>query len=156
MPVFAAATRSLSALFFIAITAYVTMADHAEEEAEEQIETEIIKDSDTNDIEQVPDSTHAEEDYDKSARSRLTMITAAQLDAISAKLANWKKLAAKLGYKPDEIQFFEAEHSTEQARAKIMLQLWFDDDEDASVENLLYVMEGLDMPEACEALKSAK
>ena len=37
-----------------------------------------------------------------------------------------------------------------------MLQLWFDDDEDASVENLLYIMEGLKMAEACEILKSAK
>lgn len=37
-----------------------------------------------------------------------------------------------------------------------MLKLWFDDDEDASVENLLYIMEGLKMTEACEALRAAK
>lgn len=35
-----------------------------------------------------------------------------------------------------------------------MLQLWVDDDEDASVENLLYILEGLEMSEACDALKS--
>lgn len=82
------------------------------------------------------------------------MITPSQLEAVSAKLVDWKKLAAKLGFKPDEIQFFESENATEAARARNMLQLWFDDDEDASVENLLYIMEGLELTEACEALKA--
>lgn len=84
------------------------------------------------------------------------MITPTQLNALASKLTDWKKLAAKLGYKPDEIQFFETENATDIARAKNMLQLWFDDDEDASVENLLYIMEGLEMTEACETLKNAK
>lgn len=84
------------------------------------------------------------------------MITPTQLDALASKLTDWKKLAAKLGYKPDEIQYFETENATDIARAKNMLQLWFDDDEDASVENLLYIMEGLEMTEACETLKNAK
>ncbi|CAH0729528.1 unnamed protein product, partial [Brenthis ino] len=126
-----------------------------EEMAEEQIETDIIKEEDTADMEQVPDSTHGEED-DKTSRSRVTMITPTQLDALATKMADWKKLAAKLGYKPDEIQFFETENATDVARAKNMLQLWFDDDEDASVENLLYIMEGLKMTEACDTLRSVK
>nr|XP_049706470.1 THO complex subunit 1 isoform X1 [Helicoverpa armigera] len=132
--------------------------ENAEEEiTEEQMEADLIKEGDANDIEQVPDSTHAgEEDYDKTSRSRVTMISPAQLEAVSSKLTDWKKLAAKLSYKPDEIQFFETENATDAARAKNMLQLWFDDDEDASVENLLYIMEGLKMAEACEVLKSAK
>ncbi|XP_073947578.1 THO complex 1-like protein Hpr1 [Choristoneura fumiferana] len=126
----------------------------AEEEiTEEQMEADLIKEEDHNDMEQVPDSTNLDEDYDKAARSRVTMISPAQLDAVSAKLTDWKKLAAKLGYKPDEIQYFETENATDVLRAKNMLQLWFDDDEDASVENLLYIMEGLEMAEACEALK---
>ncbi|CAH0584087.1 unnamed protein product [Chrysodeixis includens] len=130
-----------------------------EEITEEQMEADLIKEGDANDIEQVPDSTHAgEEDYDKATltRSRVTMISSTQLDALSSKLTDWKKLAAKLGYKADEIQFFETENATDAARAKNMLQLWFDDDEDASVENLLYIMEGLKMTEACEALKNDK
>ncbi|KAJ0178472.1 hypothetical protein K1T71_006295 [Dendrolimus kikuchii] len=128
-----------------------------EEITEEQMEADLIKDEDATDIEQVPDSTHAgEEDYDKNTRSRVTMITTAQLDVVSSKLSDWKKLASKLGYKPDEIQFFESENATDSARAKNMLQLWFDDDEDASVENLLYIMEGLKMQEACDALKNVK
>lgn len=130
--------------------------EHNEDEmAEEQIETDIIKEEDTADMEQVPDSTHGEDD-DKVTRSRVTMITPTQLDALASKLTDWKKLAAKLGYKPDEIQYFETENATDIARAKNMLQLWFDDDEDASVENLLYIMEGLEMTEACETLKNAK
>ncbi|XP_046968770.1 THO complex subunit 1 [Vanessa cardui] len=126
-----------------------------EEMAEEQIETDIIKEEDTTDMEQVPDSTHGE-DEDKVDRSRVTMITPTQLDALATSLTDWKKLAVKLGYKPDEIQFFETENATDVARAKNMLQLWFDDDEDASVENLLYIMEGLEMTEACDTLRSVK
>lgn len=84
------------------------------------------------------------------------MISPTQLEALSVKLTDWKKLATKLGYKADEIQFFETENATDEKRAKNMLQLWFDDDEDASVENLLYIMEGLKMVDACEALKNAK
>ncbi|CAH0398620.1 unnamed protein product [Chilo suppressalis] len=134
------------------------MKENTEEEiTEEQMEADLIKEGDATDIEQVPDSTHAgEEDYDKSSRTRLTMISPSQLDAVSSKLADWKKLATKLGFKDDEIQFFETENATDPSRAKNMLQLWFDDDEDASVENLLYIMEGLKMADACEALKNAK
>ncbi|KAF9407075.1 hypothetical protein HW555_012780 [Spodoptera exigua] len=137
---------------------YLTAMENNEEEiTEEQMEANLIKEGDANDIEQVPDSTHAgEEDYDKTSRSRVTMISPAQLEALSSKLTDWKKLAAKLGYKADEIQFFETENATDSARAKNMLQLWFDDDEDASVENLLYIMEGLKMTDACEALKNVK
>lgn len=102
----------------------------------------------------MPDSTHGvDEEYEKPSRSRVTMITPAQLDAVSTNLANWKKLATKLGYKQDEIEYFETENPTDAARARYMLQLWFDDDEDASVENLLYIMEGLELHPACEALK---
>lgn len=127
-----------------------------EEVSEEQMEVDL-KEGDATDIEQVPDSTHAgEEDYEKTCRSRVTMISPAQLEALCSKLADWKKLAAKLGYKADEIKFFETENATDVARAKNMLQLWFDDDEDASVENLLYIMEGLKMHDACEAIKSAQ
>ncbi|KPJ12360.1 THO complex subunit 1 [Papilio machaon] len=127
-----------------------------EEITEEQMEADLIKGADSNDIEQVPDSTEGGDNDEKTTRSRVTMISPAELDAVSAKLSEWKKLAVKLGYKPDEIQYFETENATDEARAKNMLQLWFDDDEDASVENLLYIMEGLKLVDACEALKNAK
>ncbi|KPJ02108.1 THO complex subunit 1 [Papilio xuthus] len=127
-----------------------------EDITEEQMEADLIKGADSNDIEQVPDSTEGGDNDEKTTRSRVTMISPAELDAVSAKLTEWKKLAVKLGYKPDEIQYFETENATDEARAKNMLQLWFDDDEDASVENLLYIMEGLKLVEACEALKNAK
>ncbi|KAI5644111.1 THO complex subunit 1 transcription elongation factor domain-containing protein [Phthorimaea operculella] len=128
-----------------------------EEMSEEQMEADLIKEGDTADIEQVPDSTHAgEDDYDKSSRARVTALTPAQIEAVAGKLEDWKKLAAKLGYKPDEIQYFETENATDALRAKNMLQLWCDDDEDASVENLLYILEGLKMADACEVLKTGK
>ncbi|XP_038206326.1 THO complex subunit 1 [Zerene cesonia] len=134
----------------------IKQESHDEDITEEQIEADLIKEGDANDIEQVPDSTHVTDDDDKTERARLTMITETQLDAVAKKLTDWKKLAVKLDYKQDEIEYFETENATDEARAKNMLKLWFDDDEDASVENLLYIMEGLELVEACEALKSTK
>ncbi|KAJ2944186.1 hypothetical protein O0L34_g18164 [Tuta absoluta] len=128
-----------------------------EEMSEEQMEADLIKEGDTADIEQVPESSHlGEEDYEKPSRARVTSLTAAQIEAVAGRLHDWKKLAAKLGYKPDEIQYFETENASDTLRAKNMLQLWCDDDEDASVENLLYILEGLKMADACEVLKTAK
>lgn len=126
-----------------------------EEVGEEQMEEVVIKEEDNNDMDQGPEPT-ADEYDDQAARSRVTRLAAAQLDALCPALPDWRKLAAKLGYKPDEVQYFESENATDVLRAKNMLQLWCDDDEDASVENLLYIMEGLGMAEACEALKNAK
>lgn len=38
--------------------------------------------------------------------------------------------------------------------ARNVLQLWFEDDEDATMENLLYILEGLEMTAAAEAVRS--
>lgn len=59
-----------------------------------------------------------------------------------------------LGYKPDEIDFFKNENPTEFEQAKNLLHLWFEDDEDATLDNLLYILEGLEMHEAAEAVRS--
>lgn len=38
-------------------------------------------------------------------------------------------------------------------RAKNILQIWFEDDEDASIDNLLYILEGLGMNDAALAVR---
>ena len=82
-------------------------------------------------------------------------ITPAQLQLFSEKVApHWKKLANKLGFKTDEIQFFTQENAKEVDQAKNMLQLWFDDDEDATLDNFLYILEGLEMEAAAELVRN--
>lgn len=35
-----------------------------------------------------------------------------------------------------------------------MMNLWFEDDEDANLDNLLYILEGLEMNEAADAVRA--
>ncbi|KAK9886779.1 hypothetical protein WA026_018432 [Henosepilachna vigintioctopunctata] len=92
---------------------------------------------------------------DKNPRTDNKNITPVQLEFISEKVVtDWKKLATKLGFKPDEIEFFEQENPNDVDKAKNMLGLWFEDDEDATIENFLYILEGLEMNHAAESIKS--
>ncbi|CAH1983731.1 unnamed protein product [Acanthoscelides obtectus] len=91
---------------------------------------------------------------DNHVRREHKNITLQQLMFISAKIApEWTKLALKLGYKQDEIDFFRNENPTPVEQARNLLQIWFEDDEDATLDNLLYILEGLDMQQAAEAVK---
>ncbi|KAF5299421.1 hypothetical protein FQA39_LY11567 [Lamprigera yunnana] len=93
---------------------------------------------------------------DHNAHSEPVRITPEQLYTISDAVAsNWKILATKLGFKSDEIKYFEDNNSTEVERAQNILQLWFEDEDDPSFENLAYILEGLDMVNAAEVVKSA-
>ena len=52
-----------------------------------------------------------------------------------------------------QVEFFENAQKTEVEQALNMLQIWAEDDEDASPENLSYTLEGLGLLEAAYALK---
>jgi len=66
---------------------------------------------------------------------------------------DWPKLATKLGYTAEEIGFFQGK-TTQYEQCKSMLEIWAEEDEDASVENLAYILEGLGFTEALAALKT--
>jgi THO complex subunit 1 len=51
------------------------------------------------------------------------------------------------------VEFFENEQKTEVEQTLNMLQIWAEDDEDASPENLSYTLEGLGLLEAADTLK---
>lgn len=51
------------------------------------------------------------------------------------------------------MEFFENEQKTEVEQALNMLQIWAEDDEDASPENLSYTLEGLGLLEAADTLR---
>lgn len=64
------------------------------------------------------------------------------IDGIAARLGeDWLKLAAKLGTKDSK-------------NAHELLRNWIAEDEDATPENMAYMLEGLKLNEAAEYLKS--
>ncbi|XP_044003387.1 THO complex subunit 1 isoform X2 [Aphidius gifuensis] len=76
------------------------------------------------------------------------------IDKLSEVLKDdWQKLASKLGYARDEIKFFESK-PTQYDQCQSMLKIWSEADDDASIENLLYILEGLDLTEAAALLQS--
>lgn len=78
-----------------------------------------------------------------------------QLDVLCEKIGdNWKKLAIKLGVANEDIQFYETEFDTVNLQAKNMVQNWFENDEDANLENLCYTLEGLEMTDASDWIKT--
>lgn len=80
--------------------------------------------------------------------------TEEQMKELSCVIADdWKKLAGKLGYASDEILFFESENVTVMDQCQAMLRIWFDDDIDASWDNLAYTLEGLKLGVAAEVVK---
>ncbi|XP_040176067.1 THO complex subunit 1 [Anopheles arabiensis] len=110
------------------------------EEEHEQMDTELLK-------------TEQLTPEDKNTHKTLA-VTKAQLSELAPSIGrDWKKLATKLGYSADEIQYFESEHATVADQCCHLLTLWFDDDMDASLDNLAYILEGLDMIPAADAVK---
>ncbi|XP_076669732.1 THO complex 1-like protein Hpr1 isoform X2 [Andrena cerasifolii] len=93
------------------------------------------------------------ESTDTKAR-KLTKVTSEMVGKLSEILkSDWKKLATKLGYTSDEIAFFQGK-STPYEQCKNMLEIWAEEDVDASMENLAYILEGLKFMEALAVLKS--
>ncbi|RZB94441.1 efThoc1, Dak1 and/or Death domain containing protein [Asbolus verrucosus] len=118
-------------------------------------EENLFKDTQVDEGTEDMKPSEAEEFMDDKNTRIEHKITPSQLQLFSEKIGpSWKKLASKLGFKPDEIQYFTQENTKEIDQAKNMLQLWFDDDEDATLDNFVYILEGLEMEEAAELVKN--
>ncbi|XP_055385143.1 THO complex subunit 1 [Condylostylus longicornis] len=86
---------------------------------------------------------------------KTSTVTKENIEEIASKIGSeWKKLGKKLGFSPDELLYFESENSTVAAQAQAMLTIWFQDDEDATLDNLAYILEGFEMQAAAEICKS--
>uniref|UniRef100_A0A182NG63 Death domain-containing protein n=1 Tax=Anopheles dirus TaxID=7168 RepID=A0A182NG63_9DIPT len=110
------------------------------DEEHEQMDTELLK-------------TEQLTPEDKNTHKTLA-VSKEQLTELAPSIGrDWKKLATKLGYSADEIQYFESEYATVTEQCCHLLTLWFDDDMDASLDNLAYILEGLDMIVAADAVK---
>ncbi|XP_058811766.1 THO complex subunit 1 [Topomyia yanbarensis] len=90
---------------------------------------------------------------DKNTHKTIT-VTLDQMAELAPSIGkDWKKLATKLGYGTDEIQYCESENATVADQCRHLLQVWFEDDMDASLDQLAYILEGLEMLSAADAVK---
>ncbi|KAK0089024.1 hypothetical protein PV325_009645 [Microctonus aethiopoides] len=100
------------------------------------------------------DSDQVESENVDNKTGKLNPVSGEMIAKLSEVLkGDWEKLATKLGYAQDEIAFFRGK-PTQFEQCKTMLEIWADADEDASVENLAYILEGLNFTEAVTMLKS--
>lgn len=128
--------------------------ENNESQNEAELEESLLNEEDQNTEDLKQDNT---EDFldDNNPRTETKGMTDAQLQLFSSKVGkDWQKLAAKFGFKPDEIEWLKSEHPTDVDQARHLLKLWIDEDEDASLDNLLYILEGLEMSEAAEAVRT--
>lgn len=105
------------------------------------------------DEEEGNDLEKAEED--SNTHSKPVTASKEQIEELAPLIGDdWKKLGKKLGYTADELLYFETEHSDRDGGCVAMLVNWFADDDDASLDNLAYTMEGLEINTAAKAVKA--
>lgn len=131
-----------------------------EEKAAPEVETNDTQNGDTEkDLEAEMEAELMKTDVteggqDDKHEHKQSIVTPEMLREISEKIGDdWKKLGTKLGLGNDEITFFETENPETVDQCKHMLLVWFEDDEDASLDNLAYILEGLELLPATEVAK---
>lgn len=134
--------------------------DRPQTQSDIKLEAEETPPPDSNDQEFNEDVLKQEseqvesESTENTKERKLTKITPEMVAKLAEVLKNdWKKLATKLGYTSEEISFFQGK-PTPYEQCKNILEIWAEEDVDASVENLAYILEGLKLTEALAVLRS--
>lgn len=134
----------------VANTAASVKPEPVDEAEVEQIEPET--DSAAAEMDTAPEESVKTEEVDetdeadKPEKKPPVLCTMDQLTDLAKRLASkWKLLAPKLGFRPDEIEYFESENADAELQAKNMFQIWLENDTDPTPENLLYTLEGLQL-----------
>lgn len=101
----------------------------------------------------IPEVEENPEHMDRHVHN-VAVVTTDQMAQLSVIIgSSWKKLGTKLGYTNDLLIFFTDSHPTPVEQCQHMLRIWFEEDVDASLENLAYTLESLDMIAAADAIK---
>jgi len=120
----------------------------ASDAVEETVKNGATAASDEGDAEDGEATRNGNEDEKK-----VELCTMEQLQSLAQKLgADWKKLAPKLGFRADEIEYFESENADAAAQARTMFQIWLENEPDATPENLLYTLEGLGLQATAQGI----
>ncbi|XP_046459748.1 THO complex subunit 1-like isoform X1 [Daphnia pulex] len=123
----------------------------------EQMEPEADPVSNNSEIEGVPEETNVKpdemEEEESTEKKPVLCCTMDQLTRLAKQIGtNWKLLAPKLGFGPDEVEYFESETNEVEIQAKKMFQIWLENEADATPENLLYTLEGLGMLDSAQGI----
>ncbi|KAH8409875.1 hypothetical protein KR222_011855, partial [Zaprionus bogoriensis] len=96
------------------------------------------------------------EDVDETpAHEKPLMVTRAHIEEITPLIGEpWMKVGKKIGFSNDELLFFQMENPTAGVACSKMLQNWISDDDDATLDNWAYMLEGLEMHKAADAVKA--
>ncbi|XP_017855956.1 PREDICTED: THO complex subunit 1 [Drosophila arizonae] len=96
-----------------------------------------------------------EEADEPPAHEKPLMVTAAHIEEITPLIGEpWMKVGKKIGFSNDELLFFQMENPTPGVACMKMLTNWISDDDDATLENWAYMLEGLEMHKAADAVKA--
>ncbi|XP_064549731.1 THO complex subunit 1 [Drosophila montana] len=105
---------------------------------------------------EVEDSEPVVEEVDETpAHEKPLMVTSAHIEEITPLIGEpWMKVGKKIGFSNDELLFFQMENPTPGVACMKMLTNWISDDDDATLENWAYMLEGLEMHKAADAVKA--
>lgn len=124
--------------------------DKGEVKADQSNSVELQMEQAENFTEETGDNIDDVETNDENIHKTVTA-TPEQIIEISKALGDdWMKLGLKLGYAADVLDFWTAE---EKEPCVKMLTSWMEEDDDASLDNLLYTIEGLKLIKATEVVK---
>lgn len=109
-----------------------------ENEPEQELEVEDVED-----VEETP------------SHEKPLMVTLAHIEEITPLIGEpWMKVGKKIGFSNDELLFFQMENPTAGVACTKMLTNWISDDDDATLDNWAYMLEGLEMHKAADAVKA--
>ncbi|KAH8277474.1 hypothetical protein KR026_011390, partial [Drosophila bipectinata] len=104
---------------------------------------------------EVEDSEPVEETDEAPSHEKPLMVTREHIEEVAPLIGEpWMKVGKKIGFKNDELLYFQMEHPTATIACVQMLTNWISEDDDATLDNWAYMLEGLEMNTAAEAVKA--
>ncbi|XP_017082274.1 THO complex subunit 1 [Drosophila eugracilis] len=122
----------------------------------EQDATVALQDAEPEQDLEVEDNEPVVEEVDEvPAHEKPLMVTKEHIQEVAPLIGEpWMKVGKKIGFTNDELLFFQMEHPTANVACVQMLTNWISDDDDATLDNWAYMLEGLEMNKAAEAVKA--
>ncbi|XP_033246037.1 THO complex subunit 1 [Drosophila miranda] len=127
-----------------------TPAESEQEAAMALQEAEPEQDLEVEDTDPVVEEVEENPGHEKSL-----MVTAKHIEEVAPLIGEpWMKVGKKIGFTNDELLFYQMEHATASVACTKMLCTWISEDDDATLENWAYMLEGLEMNQAADAVKA--
>ncbi|KAH8361698.1 hypothetical protein KR200_003225, partial [Drosophila serrata] len=96
-----------------------------------------------------------DEAFEPAAYEKPLMVTKEHIEEVAPLIGEpWMKVGKKIGFTNDELLFFQMEHPVANVACIKMLNNWISDDDDATLDNWAYMLEGLEMNKAADAVKA--